>query len=188
MSTLKVTFAAVVLVAAFAACTAQSGGEAAAGDESAVDPAAEAQAIRDMSVQWQTAVQARDIEGVMSMFAPEAETIFDGDYESGIEDIREETEEQWTDAPDMTVSWETTAVHLAASGDFAVERGHFTADPDGPGEADEEQGEYVTFYRKIDGRWKVVVDAGTTLVDDDDNGDADDDGDDDDDEGEDVDV
>ncbi|MFQ5690993.1 MAG: YybH family protein [Gemmatimonadota bacterium] len=144
-------------VAALAACTAGGGGGP------AVDVEAEAQAIRDISAHWLESVQARDLDAVAGVFATDAATIFDGDLVEGLDAIRSETEEEWSENPDFTVSWTTMSVDVAGSGDLAYERGSFTFDPDGPGEAQEAHGEYVTVYKKIDGQWKVVVDAGTTL-------------------------
>lgn len=55
-------------------------------------------------------------------------------------------------------------IEVAASGDLAYERGGWTFDPDGPGEAAEEHGEYVTVWKKMGGGWRATVDAGTTLT------------------------
>jgi ketosteroid isomerase-like protein len=70
-------------------------------------------------------------------------------------------EAQFAAAPDMTVSWTTTDVRVAASGDMAVETGTWTFDTDGDGEAVPTNGEFVTVWVKTDGAWRAVADAGT---------------------------
>jgi len=129
-----------------------------------VDVAAEAQAIRDASSAWLGAIQARDGATIDGLFAADATTIFDGEIREGLAEIQAAREEEWTNQPDSTVTWTTTAVEVAASGDLAYERGHWTSDPDGAGEAPEEYGEYLTVWKKIDGQWKVLHDAGTKVA------------------------
>ncbi len=160
----RILTAAVVAVG-LAACAPQAtddGGEAAP----AVDVAAEAQAIRDISAAWLEAYRAGDGETIANTFAPNGETIFDGDHLVGRDAILADFEANYAMNPDRVMSWSTTSVEVAASGDLAVERGEWTMDPDGPGEAPEEHGQYVTTYKKMDGRWHVIVDAGTTVEED----------------------
>jgi ketosteroid isomerase-like protein len=80
----------------------------------------------------------------------------------GLPAIRASMESDWAENPDFTVSWTTNAVDVASSGDMAWERGSWTYDPDGAGEAEEMTGEYVTVYKKVDGAWKAVADMGVT--------------------------
>jgi hypothetical protein len=44
---------------------------------------------------------------------------------------------------------------------MAWERGTWTYDPDGAGEAEAVEGEYLTIYEKVGGDWKVVADMGS---------------------------
>ena len=124
--------------------------------EPVIDVAEEAQAIRTISMQWLRAAQERDGAAVDAVFAPDAVSIFDGEVHEGIEELRAEREAQWAENPSASVSWSTTTVEVAASGDLAYERGSWTFDPDGEGDAAEEQGEYVTVYRKTDGQWRNI--------------------------------
>ncbi|MDP2482361.1 MAG: nuclear transport factor 2 family protein, partial [Candidatus Palauibacterales bacterium] len=55
----------------------------------------------------------------------------------------------------------------ASAGDMAWERGSWTYDPDGAGEAGEMTGEYVTVYKKVGDAWKVASDIGVTHEDED---------------------
>ncbi|MCW8984026.1 MAG: nuclear transport factor 2 family protein [Thermoanaerobaculales bacterium] len=132
-------------------------------EEPGVDLAAEAQAIRDASAAWLAASQARDAATIDGFYAADVTTIYDGEIHQGLAEIQASREEEWASRPDATVIWTTTEVEVAASGDLAYERGYWTTDPDGAGEAPEENGEYLTVWKKIDGQWKVMKDAGTTI-------------------------
>jgi len=151
------SFFVVLAVFFLAACAAPPA------EESAVDVAAEAQAIRDASAAWLQAIQARDGATIDGLFAADITTIFDGKIQKGLAAVQAAREEEWAKNPDATITWTTAAVEVAASGDLAYERGHWTSDPDGAGEAPEEHGEYLTVWKKIDGQWKVRHDAGTTI-------------------------
>jgi len=131
------------------------------GTTPAVDLAAEEQAIRAQSTQWMEWARAKDAaaiaEGVLS---EDAVTMFDDEIHHGRAAILANMQKEFAEYPDLTISWTTTLVRVAASGDLAYELGSWVADPDGAGEAGEERGEYVTVWRKVDGTWRCAVDAG----------------------------
>lgn len=152
-----------VLVAGAVAC-AEAGkegetvGEETAQAETAV---ADEDAIRRISSNWLEHAQARRADSIAAYFAPDAVVLEQGEPPiEGVQAIRADIEEEWTENPDFTVDWSTTSVQVAASGDMAWERGAWTFDPDGPGKAPELQGEYITVYEKVDGEWKVAADIG----------------------------
>lgn len=151
------TFLVVVVVSFLVSCAAP------AAKGPAVDVAAEAQAIRDASSAWLTAAQAHDAATMDGLFAADITTIFDGEINEGLAAVQASREEEWASQPDATVAWTSTDIGVAASGDLAYERGHWTSDPDGAGEATEEHGEYLTVWKKIDGQWKVLYDSGTVI-------------------------
>lgn len=156
MSTRKL-FLAALAASVFAAGCAKPAPEA-----PAVDLAAEAQAVRDRSAAWMQLSQARDVAGVIDgVFTADAVTIGDGNIRKGSGEIRAALEAEAAAMPDATISWTTNHVHVAASGDLAYELGSFSFDPDGAGEAAVEEGEFVTVWTKVDGTWRVAVDAGT---------------------------
>jgi len=154
---LRYRLCVVAAVLFLVACAAQPA------EEPAVDVAAEAQAIRDASAAWLAAIEARDGATIDGFFSADITTIFDGKIRHGLAEIQAARDEQWAEQPDSTVTWTTTAVEVAASGDLAFERGNWSEDPDGAGEMPEVYGEYLTVWKKIDGQWKVLHDAGTTL-------------------------
>ena len=152
-------FVVVLCVVGLVACAAP----APPPEEPAVDLVAEEQAIRDASAAWLQALQARDAATIDGLFTANISTIYDGRVLEGLPAVQASREKEWAESPDFTIVWTTTEVGVAASGDFAYERGSWTTDPDGAGEKPEEQGEYLAVWKKIDGQWKVVHDAGTTI-------------------------
>jgi uncharacterized protein (TIGR02246 family) len=151
------TLVIALISGAMAACTATDVGPA-------VDLAAEEGAIRELSMHWLELVQARDAGAASNLFATDGTTIFDGEMVMGPPAIQAAMQEDFNETPNAAVNWTTHSVTVAAAGDMAYERGSWTVDPDGSGDLGEEHGEYVTIYVKVDGEWKVAVDAGTTIT------------------------
>ena len=57
-------------------------------------------------------------------------------------------------------SWTSDQVRVSSSGDFAIENGSFTFDPDGDGKKSAVNGSFATTWTKADGEWRVLSDAG----------------------------
>jgi len=150
--------AALAFAAAVATACAPSGGD----EETPppVDLAEEEQAVRDLSMQWMEAYRAQDAATIVNLFAPDGTTFFDGELLEGREAIQANMESEWSEYPDFLIAWSTSSVEMAGSGDLAVERGVWEYDPDGPGEAEGVNGQYVTTWKKIGGRWQVIMDVG----------------------------
>ncbi len=154
---------AVLVVAGLIACAPPAEPPAPTETAPAVDLAADEQAIRDSSMQWLAADQGRDLLTYMSFMDADVTTIFDGDVHRGRAAVEAATQARWDAFPDGTLEWATGSVHVAASGDLAYERGAWTMDPGGLANPDAETGEFVCIWQKVDGEWKVVVDAGTMI-------------------------
>lgn len=154
---------AILVVAGLAACAPPAEPPAPAEPEPAVDLAAEEQTIRDLSMQWLAAEQGRDLLTVMSFMDAGVTTIFDGRVVRGRAAVEAATQARWEEMGDTNVEWATGSVVVSASGDMAYERGSWTLDPGGLANPDAETGEFVCIWRKVDGEWRVVVDAGTTI-------------------------
>ncbi len=128
----------------------------------AVDLAAEAEAIESRSAEWLQLALARDAAGIANgMYAPDAVTMFDGNVSRGTAEIQARMEKEMAENPDSTLAWTTNSVQVAASGDLAYELGSWTFDPDGAGAKPGVTGEYVTVWKKMDGTWRAVADAGS---------------------------
>lgn len=131
----------------------------------AVDLAAEEQAIRDRSAEWMGYAQAKDVAAMVNgIYTADAITLFDGTIRRGAAEIQAGAEKELVEAPDLQVSWTTTAVKVAASGDLAWETGDVSVDADGAGEGAAETGSFITVWTKVDGQWRAVADAGTMVA------------------------
>lgn len=131
----------------------------------AIDVAAEAEAIRTRSAEWMALSQAKDAAGIATgIFAEDGVSLFDGDVWLGRSAIEAGQAADYAENPSSTIQWTTSKVEVAASGDLAYERGSSISDPDGPGDAPERRGEYLTVWKKIDGVWRAVADAGTGMT------------------------
>ncbi|MGQ0385164.1 MAG: YybH family protein [Gammaproteobacteria bacterium] len=128
----------------------------------AVDVAAEAQAVRDRSAEWLKLNQAKDFAAIANgIFTSDGVTLYDGEISHGTAEILASFEADHAENPNAMGSWTTSDVVVAASGELAYERGSFTFDADGTGEAPETTGEFVTVWVKSDGTWRAAVDAAT---------------------------
>ncbi len=127
----------------------------------AVDLAAEEQAIRDASMAWMAAVEARDFAAAAAFFAPDGTTFPENqDPVMGPAAIQANAEAQWAETPNASVSWSTDMVVLATSGDLAYEVGTWTFANEGM----EDTGKYLTVWRKVEGAWKAAADMSVSTV------------------------
>ncbi len=156
---------AAFIVAGLAACAPPAEPPAPVAAAPVVDLEVEEQAIRDSSKQWLAAAQGRDLLTVMSFMDANVVTIFDGEIHRGRAAVEASTQAEWDAEPEGTIEWATDSVDVAASGDLAYERGRWTTDPDGLADPEAEIGEFLTVWKKVDGGWKVVADAGSTITD-----------------------
>ena len=131
----------------------------------AIDLAAEEQAIRNRSGEWMNYANSKDAASIAGIFAPDGIMISEEKAYRGSAEIQAATEERIKKSPDAIYSWTSEKVHVADSGDLAVELGSFTFDPDGEGKKPARQGSFATTWAKVDGQWRVISDAGGDNVD-----------------------
>lgn len=135
---------------------------AAKAEAPAVDLAAEEQAIRNRSAEWMNYANAKDVPTIVNgIFSPDAIAVSQGEVRKGSAAIQAGMEKDVKKMPDAVVSWTTTAVKVAASGDLAVEKGDYYFDPDGSGKKPATAGTFVTVWEKIDGNWRATTDVST---------------------------
>ena len=128
----------------------------------AVDLAAEEQAIRARSAEWMNYANSKDVATIVNeVYAPDAIVIYDGNVRRGSAEIQASAEKDKAASPNSVISWTTTSVRVAASGDMALETGDVVLDVDGDGKKPATQGTFVTTWVKIDGKWRALADAGT---------------------------
>jgi len=122
--------------------------------------AADEAAIRAAVIDWSKAAQAKDVNKAVSFYADDAMQFADkGPLVKGKDNIRIGWE-QMLAMPGPGLTFATTGVEVARSGDLAYEYGTYDfATRDKKGEITDEKGKYVTVWKKqADGSWKVAAD------------------------------
>jgi uncharacterized protein (TIGR02246 family) len=153
--------AAGVLASGCGAKKDEAPAEAAPPAEPAVDLAAEEQAIRNRSGEWMNYANSKDAASIANkIFAADGVLIADDKAYKGTAAIQAKMEEDIKKSPDALFSWSSDQVRVSGSGDFAIESGNYTLDPDGEGKKPAMQGSFATTWSKIDGEWRVLSDAG----------------------------
>lgn len=118
--------------------------------------------IRAVGEEWMRALNAHDVDKVMAVHAPDA--IYMLSHQpliSGTSAIRA----GWSEAlklPNYTVHWTPTKIDVA-SPRVATEYGAYSESYTGPdGKTVTDGGNYVTIWHKINGQWRVSLDAPNT--------------------------
>ena len=125
-----------------------------------VDARAEVDALRSIEAKWVPVIKARDIDRIVSLYAPEAVVMIENEPICvGHQAIRKSIEAWLVDTlVSATLSETVDGVEVSASGDLAYTRGtnHFSQNTT-KGFVDY-AGKWVCIYKKMDGTWKVIVD------------------------------
>jgi len=123
--------------------------------------AADEAAIRAASAAWSQAATAKDLDKAVSFDADDALILPEkAPALRGNENIRK----NWAPLlalPGPGLSWQTSALEVARSGDLAYETGayHFVT-TDKKGKSADYNGKYLVIWKKqSDGAWKVAVDT-----------------------------
>jgi uncharacterized protein (TIGR02246 family) len=129
------------------------------------DLAAEEKAIREADARWLKAVQAKDAAGEAAMFATDGVAYRDHiDPLVGPAAVQGYETKFQADNPKENMSWSTDAVHVAESGDVAIQTGVYRVSGLGPQGNGEDEGRFVTVWKKVNGEWKVAHDIGATTM------------------------
>jgi uncharacterized protein (TIGR02246 family) len=122
--------------------------------------AADEAAIRAAVIEWSKAAQAKDVNKAVSFYADDAMQFVDkGPLVTGKENIRTGWE-QMLARPGPGLTFATTGVEVARSGDMAYEYGIYDfATEDKKGKIIDEKGKYLVVWKKqAEGSWKVAAD------------------------------
>jgi uncharacterized protein (TIGR02246 family) len=122
--------------------------------------AADGAAIRAASAAWSRASFAMDIDRGISFYTEDAVQM---DPKTPAVKGRENIRKLWTQMPELPgagVSFQTTSVEVARSGDLAYETGTYDfVTTDNMGTRKDERWKYVVVWKKQgDGSWKAAVD------------------------------
>lgn len=126
-----------------------------------IDTAAIAKQLKDQEAQWARDYAEHDGEGLAGHYADDAALANpDTPLVTGKDAIRKETAAFAAD-PNLKVEFASDRVQVAASGDLAYTRGHYSmtyTDPETKKPASG-SGSYLTVWQKqADGSWKAVED------------------------------
>ena len=123
--------------------------------------AADEAAIRAASAAWSQAATAKDLDKSISFYADDAVQFPNkAPAAKGKENIRK----NWAPLlalPGPGLSWQTSSVEVARSGDIAYETGTYDfVTTDKKGKSSDVKGKFVVVWKKqTDNSWKVVVDT-----------------------------
>ncbi len=122
--------------------------------------AADERAIRNLSAEWSKVAGARDLEKTLSYYADDASTLPPNAPIATGSDARRQVWSNLMAAPGYGLSFDTTKVEVARSGDLAYEMGTYQLTVnDKTGKPTTSKGKYVVVWRKQPGgAWKAVAD------------------------------
>ncbi len=134
----------------------------------AIAPAASSQtkdeqAIRAASDQWQRDIAAQNVDKITALHAPDAVIMMaNTPAAKGTTAVRG----MWAEMvklPGLKLQWTPTKIEVA-SPTVATEYGTYTDSYDGPQGKISDAGNYVTIWHKINGQWRVALDAPVSSV------------------------
>jgi ketosteroid isomerase-like protein len=130
------------------------------GTVSAADTKAIEQALRDLDAQWSAAAGANDVEKTVSFYSQDAIVM---PPNAPADTTKETIRKGWQDllaTPGLVISWKTTKVEVAKSGDLACVSGTYEVTMNDPsGKPINDRGKYVEVWEKqADGKWKCATD------------------------------
>ncbi len=127
---------------------------------SAADTKAIEQNLRDLDDQWSATAGAKDLEKTVAFYSEDAMVL---PPNASAATSKEAIRRVWQDllaSPGLTISWKTTKVEVAKSGDLACLSGTYDLTMnDASGKPINDHGKYVEVWEKqSDGKWKCGTD------------------------------
>ena len=163
----QLQFAGVVALASvIAGCAKGDGGAAASATVSAppvVDHAAEERTILAADSGWMRHIVSKNVDSLMTYYAPDAVSYGFGAPASGVDAIRA----LYTEMAKATIADTkilSNTIKVADDGMIAYDHGTYsmTVTPPG-GKATPQAGAYLNVWKKVDGQWKLVAEMSTPL-------------------------
>jgi uncharacterized protein (TIGR02246 family) len=123
----------------------------------------DARTIRELSDQWQRDVAAQNLDAIAALHTPDAVLMMShAPLATGTTAIRG----MWAEAvktPGLVMHWTPTKIEVV-SPTRAIEYGTYTESYDTPQGKGTDAGNYVTVWHKINGKWRVALDAPNTTT------------------------
>jgi len=120
-------------------------------------------AIRALGTQWQRYIAERKVDSIVALHSPDAVIMMShAALTRGSASIRALYDEM-VDTPGLILHWTPTKIDVASS-TVATEYGTYAESYDGPGGKISDAGNYVVIWHRINGRWRIVLDAPNTAM------------------------
>jgi uncharacterized protein (TIGR02246 family) len=118
------------------------------------------QALRDADAAWAKAAAAKDLDKTVSFYSDDATVLPANAPAVTTKDGIRKTWQDLLASPGMAISWQTTKVEVAKSGDLACLSGTYELTMnDASGKPTTDHGKYVEVWEKQkDGKWKCGTD------------------------------
>jgi uncharacterized protein (TIGR02246 family) len=118
------------------------------------------QTLRDLDDQWSKAAGAKDLDKTVSFYSNDATVL---PANAPMANTKEAIRKIWQDllaSPGLAISWKTTKVEVAKSGDLACITGTYEMTVNDPtGKPVNDRGKYVEVWEKQkDGKWRCGTD------------------------------
>ena len=118
-------------------------------------------AIRMLSNKWQQDIAKQDIDAIVALHAPDAVVLMSHEkVAKGPAMIRARWKEGAA-TPGLVLHWKPVKINVV-SPTVATEYGTYTESYDTPQGKGTDEGSYVVIWNKINGKWKVALDAPVT--------------------------
>jgi ketosteroid isomerase-like protein len=126
----------------------------------AADTKAIEQGLRDLDAQWSAAAGSKDLEKTISFYSEGAIVLPTNAPAATTKGAIRNTWKDLLASPGLAISWKTTKVEVAKSGDIAYTTGTYELTmSDTSGKPVPDHSKYVEVWkRQADGKWKVVAD------------------------------
>lgn len=133
------------------------------GSQQGLDRQAEERAIRNRNREWSDAAKRKDVEAILSFYAPGATAAFPNHPPAvGTDSLRSLWKSDLAIPGLLSLSWQPDHIELASSGDLASDFGRVYSEWQTPQGVVKSTDKYLTVWKKIDGGWKVLYDAWNT--------------------------
>lgn len=113
--------------------------------------------LRDADLAFAKATAERRLDGFVEFFAADAAILQEGKTITGMQSVRAYYEPLFADK-DFNLSWTPTKAEASKDGTLGYTYGDFEARRGGK----TSRGMYLTIWRKEAGKWKVIMDTGSS--------------------------
>ncbi len=142
-----------------AAFSALSGPQSPRPNSTTVSPGVAEQQLLAADIEFCKQTAARRLDGWMDAFAPDAAVMHDGMTVNGTQALRQYYEPVFANK-EFTLTWTPTKAEASKDGTVGYTYGTYEAK-----RGDHvSHGMYLTIWRKVNGKWKVVMDTGSAAA------------------------